>query len=396
MLSEPAVNIAYLAQGRLRVSDGAKPGRLIESAFAQGVADRAAAAQERAGWKTGGTPSGFMPRNALWNVEQRDARRMQIRFAGVAPGAGPDELFYTLETDTVGGWFRQALPTQEEQRLFHREGMRLRDPARHPAEPVFAASRPLPNGTAAIVTISGPNADVSEVTGGDAVDEAPAWLPDGSRRLVYASAGLARNEQGFCVGLGPYSIQQLDLDSSELATRLEDARSDLLQPKALAGGDLLFIRRPYEPGGRRPVSHLAALRDVLLLPFRLLRALLHFLDFFSRTFSQKPLTAVGGPKADGADERTLVLRGRVLDAAKMSGDPADAAAGLVPANWELVRRDAAGAERVLARGVASFDVAADGTLVYTNGRAVYRLPAAGGAPELLFKDRLVEQLVVWG
>jgi hypothetical protein len=47
--------------------------------------------------------------------------------------------------------------------------------------------------------------------------------------------------------------------------------------------------------------------------------------------------------------------------------------GLVPGAWELVCRNRNGDEYVAARHVVSFDLAADGTVVYTNGFELFRL-----------------------
>jgi hypothetical protein len=52
---------------------------------------------------------------------------------------------------------------------------------------------------------------------------------------------------------------------------------------------------------------------------------------------------------------------------------------LVPENWELVRRDLQGVERVLATNVASYDVAASGAIVFTNGRGVFALEPDGSS-----------------
>jgi hypothetical protein len=50
---------------------------------------------------------------------------------------------------------------------------------------------------------------------------------------------------------------------------------------------------------------------------------------------------------------------------------------------------------VLAEGVLCFDLCGDGSVVYTNGRAVYHLGAAG-TREVLCKDQMIERVVVAG
>jgi hypothetical protein len=64
---------------------------------------------------------------------------------------------------------------------------------------------------------------------------------------------------------------------------------------------------------------------------------------------------------------------------------------LVPDDWELVRRDADGNERVLATNVASYDIGADGTIVYSNGQGVFVLDGSGSA-RLALTDQLVNEV----
>jgi hypothetical protein len=56
---------------------------------------------------------------------------------------------------------------------------------------VVACSQRFSNGTASIAICKG--ADLQVATEGDAVDEAPSWLPGKDRQLVFQSAGIARN-----------------------------------------------------------------------------------------------------------------------------------------------------------------------------------------------------------
>jgi hypothetical protein len=65
---------------------------------------------------------------------------------------------------------------------------------------------------------------------------------------------------------------------------------------------------------------------------------------------------------------------------------------LVPASWQLVRRSRSGDERVLARHVASFDIAADGAILHSNGFGVFALDA-DGTQRLMLRDKLIAEVV---
>jgi hypothetical protein len=67
-------------------------------------------------------------------------------------------------------------------------------------------------------------------------------------------------------------------------------------------------------------------------------------------------------------------------------------ASLVPRSWELVSRTSQGQETVLATNVANYDLLADGSIIYSNGRAVFSL-GRGGQSSVLLKEDLIGDIV---
>ena len=66
---------------------------------------------------------------------------------------------------------------------------------------------------------------------------------------------------------------------------------------------------------------------------------------------------------------------------------------LVPSSWQLARRSSSGTEEVLAKGVLAYDLARDGSIVYSNGNALFvRHP--DGRKERLLTEAMIEQVVV--
>ncbi len=383
--------IAYLARGKLYFKNGDLAARQIESRFGQDIINRTLQRQQRNEWKTQGASTPFSG-SMLWGRDQEDPRRLQVAISAMTRGPQDGELLYTLETDRVGGLFTYNWMNDEEKRLFHREALHFRDLTLHPELKLLAGSLHFPNGTANLGLVRGQN--LQQITEGDSVDESPGWIPGSGKRLVDQSAGIARNAQGIALGIGPFAIHQLDLDSGTLSTLLEEAKNDLMSPRMTAEGTLYFIRRPYETLGRKPASALSVITDILLFPLRLLRAFFYFFNFLSLTFARKPLTTSGGPRTEGDDEKTLILRGRVIDAEKAMREGAQAEApSLVPPSWELVRRAISGEEQVLARGVVAFDLDNAGDVIYTNGTAAYQIDRDGQS-RLLFKAKLMEDLIV--
>jgi hypothetical protein len=386
------VKLAYLSQGHLFLLDQSGNPKPIESEYGREVVQRSLNRQNRNKWKTEGEGALFN-RGSLWGVSREDPTAMRVAITAVTKGSNQGQLFYALDTITVGGLFSYDVESGKENRLFHRENLHIGDLCQSSDHETLACSQQLPNGTAQIGICR--KSDVEVVTEGDSLDKAPSWVPGSRKQLVFQSAGIARNANGYPVGLGPVSIQKLDLESGQMTSLKEEGEYDFLSPKVDKEGYLIFIRRPYEkPGaGGYPLSKL--LLDGLLFPFRLARALFHYLNFFSLIYSKKPLTTASGPKTEGPDQRTLLLQGKIIDAEKAmrEGTKEEGITSLVPSSWQLIKRDSAGNETVLAKAIVSFDIDADGNVVYSNGNAIYRIDGSG-QPELILKANVVESLVV--
>jgi hypothetical protein len=233
-----------------------------------------------------------------------------------------------------------------------------------------------PDGTAHIAVMAAEGRGLKEITEGDAVDEAP-------------------NQQGGFTGLSPYCIQRVDLDGKNMKIVVEEDESDTLLPKQATDGSLYFIRRPYQPRGNS-LSPWRMVLDVVLFPFRLLRAIAHFLNFFSLMFSKKPLMTAGGPPTDGPDQRILMLYGRVIDARKIQRAASDAKApALVPSSWVLVRKCPDGAESIVAKNVLAYDLCATDGFIYSTGSKIFHVSAKGDSTEI-GRGRMIERVAVLG
>ena len=124
------------------------------------------------------------------------------------------------------------------------------------------------------------------------------------------------------------------------------------------------------------------LKDTVLFPFRVLRALVDFFQIFSHLVSKKPLTTSGGPKIEGPAPVQMWIHGRLIDVKKAGQSKAPDGA-LAPADWELVRRNPAGVETVLAKHVLAYDLASDGQILWSDGKNLHRITADGTTRKLL-------------
>jgi hypothetical protein len=393
-MNKPA--IAYVAEGKLFIHDSTGKSRLVESTFVQNILDRVEKNRERNEWKSGNMAWQFSrgrmnPLEMPGNV----AELRRTRFAGVAAGSSANEIVYAIDTDYACGLFLQTLADGYEQRLYHRNQFRASDLSRCRETGTLAFTIRAPDGTSHIATIGAEGRGIKEVTAGDAVDEAPSWVPGEKDAILFQSAGVGRNERGGFTGLSPYAIQKVSLDAGKITMLVEDEATDSLTPKQTSDGSLYFIRRPYQPHGN-PMSLGRAALDALLFPFRLVRAIVHFLNVFSLMFSKKPLITAGGPPREGPDQRIMMLYGRMIDAKKINeAAKAGNSPALVPASWVLVRKNPNGAESILAKNVLSYDLCADGGFVYATGSKIFYVSPTDESTELA-RGHLIERVTVLG
>lgn len=386
------LKLAYLSQGKLFFKQDDLAARQIDSQFGQEIISRTIKRQQQNEWKFSERESPFGG-SMLWGARQTAPDEMRVNVTSAASGDQDGELVYFLETGYVGGLFSYNWTNDEETRIFHKEAFHIRDMDRHPELDLIACAQLFPNGTASIGIIKG--LGLHQVTEGDSMDLAPSWIPGKGQEIVFQSAGIARNPQGRAVGLGPFTVQRLNPEKGSLTPLLDDPATDFLLPHLDAEGALYFIRRPYETPGRSKPSLWRLVTDVLLFPFRLLRALFHYLNFVSLAFSRKPLASAAGPKTDGPDEHMLLLWGRMIDAQQALRQNAQAkeTSALVPSSWELVKRQPSGEEIVLAKNVVAYDLDPASNVVYTNGSAIYHIDSQGNS-QLVAKGNLIQSVVI--
>ena len=370
------VDVAWVDLGRLLVRSAGAEAALVESRFGASVLDRLVQIEQRHAWKTQGRGAQFMRGGLLWGGNGKDLDQVAVAIAAVSRGTRPGEVLYALRADDVHGLFAWGGGEGGERRLFHGTKFRFHDVSADAEHPRIACTIQY-GATSNLAVLDADGSALTEVTEGDSMDMAPCWAPGERDVLVYQSAGVARDGEGVPVGLGPAAIMRLDLASGRVTPVLEIAGHDLLSPRVAKDGGLWYIRRPWRSPGERPWT---ACLDALLVPWRLLVAVYAFLDAFTRSHTGKPLTTAGGPRREGAEARHLMIMGNLIDAEKVERESrrlGEERLGLVPSTWHLVCRGRDGSERLVEKGIVSFDLAADGTPVVSNGRLVYRRDAAG-------------------
>jgi hypothetical protein len=387
-------DLAYLSRGKMHIKRGIAPPELLESKFGETVRQRAVEIHRRHAWKTEGRGAAFMSGAAMWGLGNREPAEMPILVTGFSSGCREGQLLYTLHTPDISGIFVLREGDYFEQRLFHSADQRVAQVSARPGLDLIAFVLRHKGGEASLGVLSERGTDFAEITQGDSIDEFPRWVPGKPGTIVFQSAGIGRDARGAFAARGPYSIQQIDLESGEMKCLAEDEKYDFLSPQISEDGALYYIRRPYK-SPRARVSPSRAFVDMVMFPFRLLNAVFHYLNFFSMIYSGKPLKSSGNARAKEMDMRRFMLMGNYASALELLKHSEDSdTPAVVPPNWELVRSRSGGAadREVLAKNVLSYDLQADGAIVYSNGSSIYRLDPTGKS-DLMFKGDLIEHVV---
>lgn len=385
------MSLLFIADGKLHRFDGQKISELPNGILDK-YKDKIYQNAKRNEWKTNGSGARFTEQYDPYDAEDKLKNIHSIIDSAVIVNG---TLYFTQRIDQVSGIYAKNEGQDE--------GIVLSDTATAYADldekdGVFCLSAALA-GESHIALVSPHSPDCRILTEGDTVDAHPTWSRFENKVIYYSSAGLALNENKpeskeedpSLVGRiqamnahilprekGPASLCRLDLNAAEIDELLSDNNKDYIKPATDPNGNLYFIRKPYESTARRGATPLGCLLDILLFPFRLLRALFGFLNFFSLAYSGKTLRKSGkGTKNRNPSE--VFLEGNLIDAdkeLKTNAKKGDENPGIVPRSFELCRRDADGRITLLKKGVIAYCVSENG-LYLSNGSAILFQDASG-------------------
>lgn len=381
----------FIAEGQLACADAQGATLAVLSPFVQEAVQRHERSRQVDGWKTASAPDDdrgrMVSRATLWGSGAAATAPLQPRFRHVARGAD-GWMYYVVTLGRGTGLFRQHLQEGREVRLFHGAAMECLGIAYDPASDRLVMASGNADGTACLELVDAEGNRRGAITGGDSIDAAPSVSAREPGVVYFQSSGVARHAQtGAATAIGPAAILRLDTRTAQLATVVERNDVDYLCPKEDGGGNLWYIRRPYErTAGEVAVS---SAKDALLFPWRVVKGVFGFLDTFSRIYGREPLKPTGGPQNHNLqpDMGALWLHGRMVALREVRYENGRGG-GLVPGSWELVCRNRRGDEFVSARHVVSFDIAPDGTPIHSNGFEVFRLVDGDWRP--LVRGNLVE------
>jgi hypothetical protein len=382
--------IACISQGKLYVIGGKSGEDNVSSDFVRDLKKRLQVIENRSALRNG-SGAAFM-RGGLPLDRPSVEDTFTAEFSCVASSTQAGEICYGIDAGEVRGLFHYGVEDRYERRVFHGPNHRFAAISARSTEdgPEWLVAMARDHGGSRIGLIRPQTGGgIHELTEGDSLDSYPAWAPSDGDSFVYQTSGVARHHRtNQWEGLGPASIQKVNMKNGDMEAVAEDDRFDFLCPSYGADGVLYYLKRPYEPF-HRP-SFWRFVLDIVLFPFRLLRAVFAFLNVFSMLFSGKPLQTAGvPPRRDGPDPKAVFLHGRWINMEKKMRDAAaDEMKDLVPQNWQLIARSSEG-EKVVCSSVMAYTIGRDGTVYYSNGKGVFAKAGSGAKPEKISDMKFV-------
>lgn len=232
---------------------------------------------------------------------------------------------------------------------------------------------------------------LQEITEGKCMDSNPTFDKKNGDILYYDSCGFGYDERAGLL-TGPREINKLNLSTGDLDTLIGDDNNDYFKLQMDADGNLYCLKRPYK--GKKHAG--MSLKDMAMVPVKLVRAIFSWLDFFTQRYtgdSLKKTTGGNNPaKLQQKSPEDIFIEGNLIESQKMlniNKQAGDKFPGTIPKSWELVKINADGNTETIEKGVLSFLIT-DDVLLFSNGK--HLLQHKNGETSLLQEDKLISKV----
>lgn len=240
--------------------------------------------------------------------------------------------------------------------------------------------------SADIALYSRDGGDYKLITSGDSLDENPFIDQEG--KVFFNSYGVGRDAYNEFVAYAPSEIFKYDLQTMDIQTVLSDEKYSFVKPMTDKEGNLYCICKPGTEQKRENIF-----LQILLIPIRIIEAIIGFFSVFVTIFAGKPMVSggnAGGAKRSGKDRREVFINNQLVNVDKeIKRNKKSQDGGFIPKEWKLLKfapkKDdfESGYELVeeLASGVADYTLAEENgedVVLYTNGQKIFSLSQKDG------------------
>ena len=371
------MEIYCLSEGELyRIENGKEKRILCERVESYRDAVRKMKARDE--WKTTGKGAKFM------GVEEKEYGEADAFSMLKGVGACGDKLIYSTYADGVGGMYLKN--GDEENYIFANRSEVIAGIDCFDGKCAVSAGN---NGYENhIALVNTQNGSFEQLTEGFTSETHPHISRQNSDIIYYTAMGFATDRSGNVVEKSPCSVCMYDLRSSTIDEYIAEDGYDCIKPQDDSDGNMYFIRRKYVP--TRKKGNL--LLDIVLFPVRIIKAIGGFLSVFSMAFGGEPLRTGGKnpAKSKTANEREAFVEGNLIKAEKQLNASDDE--GVIPSDWELVKRSKDGSETVIKKRIMDYRLLDNGDIIYSNGSRIRLI--SGGKDTVLCKMKLANSITV--
>lgn len=230
------------------------------------------------------------------------------------------------------------------------------------------------------------------VTEGDCQDANPVFDHANPDVIYYDTRGIGHNARGE-VFFGPKEICQLNIKTGDLDTVIGNADYNYYKPQKDGQGNLYFLKTPYK--NKVQSDPLGMFKAILMAPFKIMNAIVSWLDFFTQRYTGESIKTAGNNPAK-SQQKTLeemFIEDNLIEAQKslqQNQKAGEKYPGLIPRSWELVMMTPTGDMQTLKKGVLSYSLTHDG-IIYSNGKHVVHLDAQKNETQLS-EEKLITKI----
>ena len=231
----------FISDGRLFINTRGENIEVI-SKFVEEKMGEAQRERSLHGWKgdKGMDTDPYYGSNIVWGGQAHSRPFRKFRFKNVMV-KNENIIYYLLTNDLITGLFQYNISENEELRIFHRREFQELGMDYSPNIDKFVASMANEDQSADIELLDNQTVSEKILTSGDSRDLNPSFSRFSSEEILYQTAGIGRNEEGFVWGYGPETINKVNVNSGEITTLLENEKYDFLLPKDDKQGNIYCI-----------------------------------------------------------------------------------------------------------------------------------------------------------
>lgn len=408
-------SVFYIAGGKMFCLDAGRE-REIPSGVLQNIIKRIKEQGKRNEWKQTGSGAVFMGESQHESVESQLAN---LRSSVICLGFRDGKFIYSLRVGEVSGIYsKRTFGDTDEGIVLSDSEYRYSDfDVADNGDLIVTASFA---GESHLALLRGDERSATVITEGDSLEVTPVWSKTKPDTVCFSSAGLLqaqtedendprrRQPSGFADIMAsmmmsdevPYreqsafALSEMNIRTGEIRELLSDPKFSFVHPQCDEAGNIYYIKKPFSQDEGRKKS--GCLTDLLLAPFRLIRAIIGFFNIFTIKYSGKNLTtSAGNSKAKQKDADKIFLDGNLIAAEKereANRNSGEAYPGIIPRSYELRCLSPDGSDRLIRKGVLAFRLDGD-EIVYSNGSYLMRIRSDKSEEKLISADKAVYLMV---